>query len=232
MAAGRVFKSSARPSFILAYLGLFSTLLTHYKPGKIETLACSSGVTTKACTDLHNTCHIGPLPKCNFINNNTKTTFKRKFLQGKTPYYANSSAVHSIKLIRAGDIGPNPGDVKNPCSVCTRPVAKSHRALHCSTCDQNCHIKCGSIPPAAFRTMASDVSLQWTCPTYIARRALPFSNIDNTELMEILQGGEHGVDANEVPAEVPILANTMKQFRGKKSETKHHCQSEHKQPAK
>ena len=33
--------------------------------------------------------------------------------------------------------------------------------------------------------------------------------------MEILQGGEYGVDANEVPAEVPILAETMRQLREK-----------------
>ena len=34
-----------------------------------------------------------------FFKNTTKTTFKRKFLQGKVPYYGNLSAVHSIKLL-------------------------------------------------------------------------------------------------------------------------------------
>ena len=34
-------------------------------------------------------------------------------------------------LMLSGDISPNPGPVKNPCTVCFRPVAKNHFAISC-----------------------------------------------------------------------------------------------------
>ena len=49
-------------------------------------------------------------------------------------YYSNSVAQFNILLL-AGDIETNrPGDIKNPCSVCAKSVAKNHRAILCDSC--------------------------------------------------------------------------------------------------
>lgn len=63
-----------------------------------------------------------------------KTHIKRRYSKGKVPYYSNSNATFNVEIIRAGDVELNPGDVRNPCSVCGKSVARTHRALDCSTC--------------------------------------------------------------------------------------------------
>jgi hypothetical protein len=80
-------------------------------------------------------------------------------------YYSNYVAQFNIRLL-AGDIETNPGDVKNPCSVCAKSVAKNHRAILCDSCQLWCHIRCGGVSPATF---------SWICSTCICR-ALPFYN--------------------------------------------------------
>ena len=75
---------------------------------------------------------------------------KQRYLQGKVAYYSNSNATFNIELIRAGDIELNPGDIRNPCSVCGKPVARIHRALDCPTCQLRSHVKCSSVTPAVY----------------------------------------------------------------------------------
>ena len=48
-----------------------------------------------------------------------------------------------ISLLASGDINPNPGPVRNPCSVCSRPVARTHRSIQCDDCRYKCHINFG-----------------------------------------------------------------------------------------
>jgi hypothetical protein len=38
-------------------------------------------------------------------------------------------------LLLCGDIATNPGPIKHPCGLCSRAVAKTHRAVLCETCD-------------------------------------------------------------------------------------------------
>jgi hypothetical protein len=59
----------------------------------------------------------------------SKHLLKRVFSAGKISYqYPNSCSTFNI-LLKAGDIETNPGDVKNPCSGCSRPVAKTHMQI-------------------------------------------------------------------------------------------------------
>ena len=53
----------------------------------------------------------------------------------------------TVRLMLSGDVNPNPGPVKNPCSVCKKAVAKHHCALPCAGCGFKCHIgkKCANI---------------------------------------------------------------------------------------
>ena len=56
----------------------------------------------------------------------------------------------SLLLALAGDVETNPGPVKHPCLVCEKPVAKTHRAVMCDTCERWTHIKCGNISPSQY----------------------------------------------------------------------------------
>ena len=71
-------------------------------------------------------------------------------------------------LIITGDISSNPGPVQYPCAVCSRAVAKNHRALLCDGCGILCHIGpgCGKVKPTdEYETLKELDSFNWTCPT-------------------------------------------------------------------
>ena len=57
---------------------------------------------------------------------------RTKYMKRRVKYYPNSVVQFNILLL-AGDVETNPGDVKNPCSVCARSVAKNHRAISCDS---------------------------------------------------------------------------------------------------
>ena len=60
-----------------------------------------------------------------FLTTLLQFKFCRKFLPGKIPYYANSTIIHNILLLRAGDIEMNPGDhIK-----CGNILAKQHKVI-------------------------------------------------------------------------------------------------------
>ena len=61
-----------------------------------------------------------------------------------------------------GDISLNPGPVKNPCGKCSRPVAKTHRAVQCEACYYWLHIKCEGISPAEYTILCGDDD-PWIC---------------------------------------------------------------------
>ena len=69
-------------------------------------------------------------------------------------------------LLCSGDIEANPGPTINPCSVCTKPVAINHRALHYNKCEKDCHIgkKCGNISLKDYKEMKSNGFVStWIC---------------------------------------------------------------------
>lgn len=115
---------------------------------------------------------------------------KRKYLQGKVVYYSNSSATFNMDIIRAGDVELNPGDIKNPCSVCGNPVARTHRALACSTCKLKSHIKCSSITPAVYYEFSARLNYVWECPSYLWKTTIgsvPFYGVDDAEFLQSIQ---------------------------------------------
>ena len=70
-------------------------------------------------------------------------------------------------MLLAGDVNPNPGPVKYPCSMCKKPVAKNHRALQCDQCDSWVHIKCDNPPmtPKEYGKFTTNTNLSWECPS-------------------------------------------------------------------
>ena len=53
-------------------------------------------------------------------------------------------------------------NVKYPCNLCCKPVAKNHRALCCDICDQWVHVKCNNVSPDDYELLKSSVS-PWFC---------------------------------------------------------------------
>lgn len=74
-------------------------------------------------------------------------------------------------VLLSGDIQLNPGPVKQPCSVCKNPVARTHRALRCDSCMDKCHIgkNCGNVDPKQYEVIKLSVPrLPWVCPPCLA----------------------------------------------------------------
>ncbi|VDI02709.1 Hypothetical predicted protein [Mytilus galloprovincialis] len=69
-----------------------------------------------------------------------------------------------LLIITSGDIQTNPGPIKYPCGVCSKPVAKNHRALECDSCTYWVHIKCGGITPSDYQQFQKNKHLSWECP--------------------------------------------------------------------
>ena len=80
-------------------------------------------------------------------------------------------------LLLCGDIDTNPGPTKHSCGLCSRAVAKTHRAVLCETCDNWLHIKCADISPKEY------VLLQTIPDPYICTSCLKVPLIP--ELLEL-----------------------------------------------
>ena len=103
---------------------------------------------------------------------------KEKFMKSRLQYYCTNSSLSTFQLasdgtiqaqiLMSGDIHQNPGPIRNPCSVCGRPVAKNHHALDCTRCKRRCHIgpKCGNISVHVYKKMLAETSLRWDCPSF------------------------------------------------------------------
>ena len=77
-----------------------------------------------------------------------------------------------ILLLVCGDVSLNPGPVQNPCGVCHRPIARTHRAIYCDTCYCWNHMKCAELSPSEYALLGqSDDS--WICKM---RPKCPFSD--------------------------------------------------------
>ena len=67
-----------------------------------------------------------------------------------------------LLLLLCGDVSLNPGPVKNPCGICSRPIAKNHRAILCEACYCWHHIKCAGISQAEYVTLGG-TNKPWCC---------------------------------------------------------------------
>lgn len=91
----------------------------------------------------------------------------RRYFGSRTCYYANSdSSFQQSRLLTSGDISLNPGPSSSPskCSVCSKTIARNHRALRCDRCTKWCHIKCGNVKPCDYRNLQRLTTFDWTCP--------------------------------------------------------------------
>ena len=67
-------------------------------------------------------------------------------------------------IIMGGDVQPNPGPVRYPCGMCSRPVASNHRGLECDECGYWVHIRCGSVTSKDYDALLEKGEFTWICP--------------------------------------------------------------------
>ena len=84
-------------------------------------------------------------------------------------------------LMLSGDVCPNPGPVKNPCTVCFRPVAKNYRAVSCDGCYGYSHIKCEGLSYSFYKDLCKLDQFPWMCRACCAG-SLPFVDDENISL--------------------------------------------------
>ena len=101
---------------------------------------------------------------------------RSKFYKSRVSYYGKTTSRCSYQVQRdsfimlvllSGDIQLNPGPVKQPCSVCKNPVARTHSTLRCDSYMQSSHIgmKCGNVDPKQYEVIKISVpKLPWVCP--------------------------------------------------------------------
>ena len=89
------------------------------------------------------------------------------YFKSRIRHYPNSSSTFQLaRLVVSGDISPNPGPEK--CKICSRTVARNHRAICCGSCEGLCHIKCGNVRNNEYKRIQQTNNIIWTCPECIS----------------------------------------------------------------
>ena len=76
--------------------------------------------------------------------------------------------------------------VQYPCKICCKPVASNHKSVQCDHCNIWVHIKCNKINKQTYELLKKDKTT-WYCID-CTKNILPFSNVDNKELLYITKG--------------------------------------------
>lgn len=139
------------------------------------------------------------------------------YFTSRLSHTCNSTSSFQLKrIILSGDVSLNPGPAK--CPVCTKALARNHRALKCNLCQQWIHIKCGNVKPSDFKQIQSTGSDLWTCCVCLLLQ-LPFNDCDiSSDIM---------LNTNLVPTDAemfltvtndlyPSLRNDVRHFPGLK----------------
>ena len=119
---------------------------------------------------------------------------KPKLSKKAIPYYSNSIATQRLLIVAGVELDPGPirKRPKPTCAICSRTVAKTHRALDCSLCDNRIHIKCGNVSPKQYLSItATRPQTNWICQYCFHHSAFPFNNISDETFLELFPPGEY-----------------------------------------
>ena len=75
----------------------------------------------------------------------------------------NSWSFAQVLLLISG-LESNPGPVKYPCGICSKPCRWNQKAVACDECDQWTHAKCLGITNSMYNDLANS-SVAWYCAT-------------------------------------------------------------------
>eukprot|EP00111_Clytia_hemisphaerica_P007359 TCONS_00021396-protein len=77
-------------------------------------------------------------------------------------------------------------NIKNPCGICSNPVATTHRAVWCDHCNYWVHIKCNNTSKSEYERLQHDDGT-WLCQRCF-NLEVPFGRISHEDLKLTLQG--------------------------------------------
>ena len=83
---------------------------------------------------------------------------------------------HFWLLLLAGDIELNPGPVKYPCTVCSRPVKSNQRGIFCDRCELWTHARCCGVDVVEYEKLGLNVNEEWLCSVCISAE-LPYADV-------------------------------------------------------
>ena len=95
--------------------------------------------------------------------------------------------------------------IKEPCGICQKSVAKTHKAIECDTCKKWIHIKCNYVSEQFYNSLidenlneniTEDEKTKWVCINCINSN-LPFSKLDQKSFFLNSQG----IDSYELELE-------------------------------
>ena len=96
--------------------------------------------------------------------------------------YPNAVSTFQLtRLTTSGDVCPNPGPptTKPSCQMCSRTIARNHRALHCNLCGLNNHMKCGPVTAREYKSIQLRDPKTWICNSCLLSPCRP---VDSTNL--------------------------------------------------
>ena len=113
-----------------------------------------------------------------------------RYLVGRIKRYPNSTSTFQITRVAiSGDVSLNPWpSEKSKCSVCSRTLARNHRAVLCDCCKGLSHIKCAKVTPSEYKRIQDLPIKTWVCSACITistHNLLPFHGIGNTTLEDL-----------------------------------------------
>ena len=113
-----------------------------------------------------------------------------RYLVGRIKRYPNSTSTFQLTRVAiSGDVSLNPGpSVKPKCGVCSRTLARNHRAVLCYCCKGLSHIKCANVTPSEYKRIQDLPNKTWVCSacmTISTHNDLPFHGIGNTTLEDL-----------------------------------------------
>ncbi|XP_078361285.1 uncharacterized protein LOC144645583 [Oculina patagonica] len=110
-----------------------------------------------------------------------------RYFADKIRRYPNSTSTFQLaRLKMSGDICPNPGPEK--CKICSRTVARNHRAVRCDSCKGQAHVKCTNIKPSEYKRIQQSPNATWSCEECILTSLLtelPFCDVNNSASYDV-----------------------------------------------
>ena len=115
--------------------------------------------------DINELCLWKPLPFlagseafCTMIVSNRTT-----ILDSSLKLYGSRELLLSSILLLCGDIRTNPGPLKHPCGLCSKPVKRNQKGIECEDCFEWFHTNCIFMSTQSYQNFADNTKLVWMC---------------------------------------------------------------------
>ena len=70
--------------------------------------------------------------------------------------------------------------------MCSRTIARNHRALHCNLCGLNYHMKCGQVTAREYKSIQLRDPKTWICNSCLLNQPLSACGFDESDLLTAL----------------------------------------------